>query len=317
MLTLPDAWAWDFWTADDGQRHHLFYLNAPRSLGDPELRHRSAGVGHAVSSDLRSWELLPDALRAGAPGGPDDLAIWTGCVVRPDGGQWHLFYTGTTDVDGELVQTTCLATSSDLLTWTRDPANPLLRADPRWYETLGEGWPGENWRDPWVYPDRDGDGWHMLVTARARIGPLDDRGVVGAAWSPDLRRWEARPPRSAPGAGFGQLEVMQLEVVEGRPVLLFSCLRPELAAHRAATVDTGGVWAVTAEPGIDFESGPIDVASAQLLLDDRFYVGRLVRTRNGRCVLLAFLNRGPDGTFVGSVSDPIPVAMTSAGLRLG
>jgi beta-fructofuranosidase len=128
MLTLPDAWAWDFWTADDGQRHHLFYLNAPRSLGDPELRHRSAGVGHAVSSDLRSWELLPDALRAGG-GGPDDLAIWTGCVVRPDGGQWQLFYTGTTDVDGELVQTTCLATSSDLLTWTRDPANPRLRAD--------------------------------------------------------------------------------------------------------------------------------------------------------------------------------------------
>jgi beta-fructofuranosidase len=82
-------------------------------------------------------------------------------------------------------------------------------------------------------------------------------------------------------------------------------------------VDTGGVWAVTAEPGADFENGPIDVASAQLLLDDRFYVGRLVRARNGRWVLLAFLNRGPDGTFVGSVSDPIPVAMTSAGLRLG
>ena len=81
MLILPNAWAWDLWTAVDGERLHLFSLNAPRDLGDPELRHRFAGVGHAVSADLRTWELLPEALTAGAPGGPDDLAIWTGCVV--------------------------------------------------------------------------------------------------------------------------------------------------------------------------------------------------------------------------------------------
>ncbi len=196
MLTLPDAWAWDFWLADDGERFHLFYLNAPRDLGDPELRHRAAGVGHAVSTDLRTWELLPEALTAGEPGGPDDLAIWTGCVVRPGPDDpWHMFYTGTTDVGGELVQSTCLATSPDLGTWTREPGNPVLRADPRWYEVLGESWPGEHWRDPWVYRDPGGDGWHMLVTARARTGPDDDRGVVGAAWSPDLR--PGRPGRPA------------------------------------------------------------------------------------------------------------------------
>jgi hypothetical protein len=37
MLTLPDAWAWDFWTADDGQRHHLFYLNAPIDVASAQL----------------------------------------------------------------------------------------------------------------------------------------------------------------------------------------------------------------------------------------------------------------------------------------
>ena len=316
MLTLPDAWAWDFWLADDGARHHLFHLRAPRSLGDPERRHRAATVGHAVSADLRTWTPQPDALAAAPPPAPDDLAVWTGCVVRPDGGPWPMFYTGTTDADGHAVQTTCLATSPDLVTWTRDPGNPLLRADPRWYEVLGEGWPGENWRDPWVYPDPGGDGWHMLVTARARTGPPDDRGVVGAAWSPDLRSWTARPPRSAPGAGFGQLEVMQVEVVDGRAVLLFSCLRPELSARRAATVRTGGIWAVTAAPGRDGVDGPFDVATAELLVDDRFYVGRLVRDRTGAWVLLAFHHRGPDDTFVGEISDPMPVVMTPAGLRL-
>jgi len=109
---------------------------------------------------------------------------------------------------------------------------------------------------------------------------------------------------------------MQRELVgdpaDGRMVLLFSCLRPELSAGRAATVRTGGVWAVTAPPG----SEPFDVASAQLLLDDRFYVGRLVRDRAGRWVLLAFHNRGPDGTFVGAISDPMPVEATPEGLRL-
>ena len=146
--------------------------------------------------------------------------------------------------------------------------------------------------------------------------PDDDRGVVGAAWSPDLRRWEARPPRSAPGAGFGQLEVMQREIIgdppDGRAVLVFSCLGPELSAARAATVRTGGVWAVTAAPGDE----PFDVAAAQLLVDDRFYVGRLVRDRSGGWTLLAFHNRGPDGTFVGAISDPMPVVMTPEGLRL-
>jgi beta-fructofuranosidase len=41
--------------------------------------------------------------------------------------------------------------------------------------------------------------------------------------------------------------------------------------------------------------------------DDRLYVGRLVRDRDGEWVLLAFHNRGPDGRFVGAISDPMPL----------
>ena len=127
---------------------------------------------------------------------------------------------------------------------------------------------------------------------------------------------------------------MQRELVGSRAVLLFSCLRPELSAARAATVRTGGVWAVTAAAGDE----PFDVATAQLLVDDRSCVGKLVQDRAGNrsghdastphsvrggrpapdlgWVLLAFHNRGPDGTFVGEISDPMPVAMTPEGLRL-
>lgn len=30
MLRLDDAWIWDSWIADDGERYHLFFLKAPR-----------------------------------------------------------------------------------------------------------------------------------------------------------------------------------------------------------------------------------------------------------------------------------------------
>ena len=62
MLSIPDKWLWDFWFAQDGPYYHIFYLQAPKSLSDEKLRHWHATIGHAVSEDLRNWEILPDAL---------------------------------------------------------------------------------------------------------------------------------------------------------------------------------------------------------------------------------------------------------------
>jgi len=50
-LRLPDKWVWDFWLVQDGKDYHAFYLQAPRSLGNPDLRHLNACVGHAASTD--------------------------------------------------------------------------------------------------------------------------------------------------------------------------------------------------------------------------------------------------------------------------
>jgi len=33
-LRFDDRWVWDFWLADEGPLTHVFYLQAPRSLGD-------------------------------------------------------------------------------------------------------------------------------------------------------------------------------------------------------------------------------------------------------------------------------------------
>ncbi|MFC8943599.1 glycosyl hydrolase family 32, partial [Streptomyces griseoincarnatus] len=269
MFVLPDSWVWDFWFADDGEQHHLFFLYASRALHEPDARHYRASIGHAVSDDLVSWTRVADVLvRSDAPAW-DDLATWTGSVVRHPDGTWFLFYTGATLTPAGNVQRIGYATSSDLMTWHKAPENPVLEADPRWYETLADGqWHDEAFRDPWVLPDPDGDGWHMLITARARTGPADDRGVVGHAWSPDLRTWELRPPLTEPGQGFGQLEVMQVEVVDGVPVLLFSCMAGDMAADRAQRT-TGGVWVAPAASVL----GPFDVAAAQQVTDSSLYSG--------------------------------------------
>ncbi len=210
MFSLPEAWVWDFWLVDDGQKYHLFFLYASRALGNPDHRHYRASVGHAISDDLTRWERVRDALvRSDAPAF-DDLAIWTGSVVRHPDGNWIMFYTGATLTPAGNVQRIGSATSEDLLTWRRNPSNPLLQADPRWYETLADGmWPDEGFRDPWVFPDPEGNGWHMLITARANHGPADNRGVIGHAWSPDLQTWDLHPPLTDPGQGFAQLEVVQ------------------------------------------------------------------------------------------------------------
>jgi beta-fructofuranosidase len=313
MLRLPDAWTWDFWLADTGSEYHLFFLRAPRTLRDPDLHHGRASVGHAVSTDLFDWTLLTDALVKSDSPAFDDLATWTGSVVQDRDGVWRMFYTGVSEREGAWVQRIGFATSTDLITWDKHPDNPILGPDRRWYEVRGESTSGdEAWRDPWVFADPGGDGWHMLITARAGHGTFAERGVVGHARSADLLRWEAGPPLSAPDSGFGQLEVCQVEIVDGRPVLVFCCTRDALAGERLASGSPGGTYVAAAESLV----GPFDIRAATQLTDDALYAGRLIRNRAGGWVLLAFHNRGRDGRFVGCLSDPMPVTWRDSLLAL-
>ena len=304
MLRLASSWVWDFWLADDGDLYHLYFLKASRALLDPDRRHWRASVGHATSRDLTNWVEREDALVPSDEGAFDDVATWTGSVVRDAQGTWRMFYTGVDRQGRGLIQRIGQATSDDLSIWHKVGAAGVVAPDHENYESLSDGaWPDEAWRDPWVFADPSGHGWHMLVTARARSGASHDRGIVGHAWSADLGDWKVLPPLSHPGAGFGQLEVLQLVQIERNYVLLFSCMTPELSAERRARGETGGIWAVN----VDDPLGPYDVAGAYRIADESLYVGRAVQARDGAWVLLAFENVGSDGAFVGQITDPIPL----------
>ena len=311
MLRLADHWIWDSWGAHDGEHHHLFFLRASRALRDPDRRHLRATIGHARSTDLRTWELLPDALVPADSPAWDDQATWTGSVVRGPDDVWRMYYTGVSRAERGLVQRVGVATSTDLMTWRRVGDGPLLEADPRWYEKLDlDAWIDEAWRDPYVLADPAGDGWHMLLTARVREGDAAGRGVIGHATSPDLERWEVRPPLTAP-AGFGQLEVPQVATVDGLPVLVFSCWRDRMSAERGAQEPAGGVWVAAGRTLL----GPWDLAGARPFEHPSLYAARLVEEGPGSWALLGFRDT-EDGEFVGEIADPWPVVRDGDTLRL-
>lgn len=306
----PDHWVWDFWLADDGERFHLFYLHAPKSLGNPDLRHRNARIGHATSTDLGDWTDHGLAFDAGAPGTFDGSATWTGSVIRDDAGLWRMFYTGSRFLAPDSaanVETIGLATSPDLFTWTK--ANgPVCAADPELYEILGtSSWPEEAWRDPWVFRDEADGLWHMLITARGKHGAEPDRGVMGHATSPDLDVWTVQPALSAAGSGFAHLEVFQLVEIDGQNHIVFCCDTPKLCGLRAGQV--GGIWSLPVEA----MPGQVDFSQARLLVDERLYAGRVVTDRQGRACLLAFDNSTIDGQFMGGICDPIPLRVDADG----
>lgn len=304
VFDLPDSWVWDFWFLDDGETYHLFFLYASRALHDPEARHHRASIGHAVSDDLIGWTRVADAIvRSDAPAF-DDLATWTGSVVRHPDGSWLMFYTGASlDPDGHATQRIGCATSRDLHVWEKRPGS-LFEPNPEWYATPAtDEWHDDTFRDPWVVADPDGDGWHMLFTARSVGGPRFGRGVVGHAVSSDLLSWELRPALTSPSAeGFGQLEVPQTQVVEGRPVLLFSCNPPHVTPARREA--RGGTWVAPADSTV----GGFHLDDAAPLTPEGLYVGRLVRRReDGVWALFAFRDAAPGVPFRGGVVGPFRV----------
>lgn len=303
-FALDDRWLWDFWHVQDGPDHHLFYLQAPRALGDPDLRHWNVTIGHAVSGDLERWEVLPDALAPGPPGAFDDFTTWTGSVVRHDGA-WALLYTGTSHAERGLVQRVGLATSDDLVTWDRH-GSAVIEADPEWYELLDlSSWHDQAWRDPWVAADPAG-GWRAYVTARARDGDPKGRGVVGLARSKDLVTWEVGPPVTEP-MGIGQLEVPQLVEVGGRTHLVFCTEGGPVT--RAGT----GTYALVGD-GPDGPFAP-DTLYA-LAADERgsAYAGKVVR-HDGRLWFLAWEGTSDGARFIGRLSSPRPVELDGGRLR--
>lgn len=303
MLELPDVWVWDSWYVDDGEQFHAFYLKASRALLDHERRHLRPAVGHSVSRDLVTWRELPDALVHEDAPAFDDQGIWTGSIVRDDDGLYHLFFTGIEQRTLSGIQRTGHATSTDLVTWQRSGTQAVVSADARWYATMDQGG-REDWRDPWVF--RDGDRWRMLLTATSATGPEGQRGCVASAVSEDLRHWTVEAPLVA-GVGLRQLEVPQVEFVDGGWVLLFCLTGTDV--HRPGLPQVTGTWSVPGESAM----GPFDFDRAEPIAVPGNYAGRIVQDRSGQWQFMGFIDVGSEGRFVGALGNPVALRRTEQG----
>jgi beta-fructofuranosidase len=313
MLQLLNEWLWDFWFAQDGKNTHVFYLKADRALKNPELRHWNVSIGHAVSQDLREWRVLPDALHPSAAdsGAFDNYTTWTGSVIQHNG-LWYMFYTGSMREEKGLVQRIGLATSPDLIHWEKHPNNPLIVYDPRWYEALDlSAWHDHAWRDPFVFYSPQDSHFHAFITARVKDGTADARGVIADARSRDLVTWEVCAPVSTPGE-FGHMEVPQALTINGQHYLFFSVGAKQYSHARRARLQPEQLVIGTHYLIGETPLGPYHSPSEDVLWGDShasLYSGKLVQDAAGQWQFLAFRCNAPDGTFIGELSDPMPVTV--------
>jgi len=318
VIALEKKWIWDSWYAHDGEKWHGFFLQADKSLIDPDARHMNVTQGHAISTDLVNWEHLGTMFAPSEGPAWDDKTTWTGSVVQDEAGLWHLFYTGTSKSEDAMYQRVGHATSTDLHSWERVGDGlclDLTGPNASTYEVEHQVgfWHDRAMRDPWVMRNPDGDGWLMYFTARASgIADPNQGGAVGFATSPDLMTWELQPPVFV--GSFGQLEVPQVFERDGRWYCLFCNDAMHWSDDYKAMHDGPAVTGTHYLIG-DSPRGPWQVAPGHFLdgeMPCRRYAARIVDV-DGQLVILGFEDRGK-ANFVGQIMDPEPVDINENGL---
>jgi len=150
--------------------YHMFYQCNPYAP-----RWGAMHWGHAKSMDLVHWEHLPIGL---APSEDYDLDKRGGCFsgsAVDDNGTLTIVYTGAAKRDGKLIQSQCLATSTDGIIFEKYEGNPVIPEPPE------EG--SADFRDPRVW--KHDDKWYVVIGSCK-----DGKGKALLYCSDNLRKWD-------------------------------------------------------------------------------------------------------------------------------
>ena len=109
----------------DGQMWHAFYIRGTEGVPGTSSE---TEFGHATTTDLRNWIIMPPVLDAG-PQNWDQSRIWAP-DIRPDGPGWSMYYTG---VAPDFLQRMGAASSTNLSDWVKSGLNPVAEPDSNLY----------------------------------------------------------------------------------------------------------------------------------------------------------------------------------------
>lgn len=203
----------------EGAIYHCYYIRGTEGSGTSSERE----LGHAVSTDLRTWTVLAPAVAAG-PTPWDARNVWAPAVIHdppPYPGQVLMLYTGANQL---VVQRTGQATSGSLFgPWLKPPSNPWLQPDSTaylWNTTTSFS----AFRDPFYF--NYGGLHHLLHTVEIPNGAGGRRGAIHHLTSPDFVSWTDVGPllthNGPANVSWHELESVQLHHAVGYWHLFYS-----------------------------------------------------------------------------------------------
>jgi sucrose-6-phosphate hydrolase SacC (GH32 family) len=176
----------------DGRLFHLFYMR--HDFTAPHDDSTEVDVGHAVSADLTHWSQRDPVLHV-RPENWDNLHVWAPTIVFHDS-VYSMYYAGVTNVPYpyRAYQRIGLATSTDLVSWTRYDAPAYEGNMVPWALADSSRFEGCQFRDPFVMEDPAApDHWLMYFSATPRDAA--DQLILGVASSgPGLAPWQDLKP---------------------------------------------------------------------------------------------------------------------------
>ena len=199
------------WTNDpkgfsyyDG-KYHLFYQYNPY-----DVVWNSMHWGHAVSSDLLKWEYLPAAL---APDKDyDSFGVFSGSAAALPTGEQLLMYTGVRkDAKGQEFQVQCVA-KGDGKDYEKFEKNPVIDSS-----VLPEGFDAANFRDPKIWPTKEG--FRCIAAAKDK----DGLGALLLFESKDGFEWTYKGIADRNDGTFGRMwECPDFFCLDGKAVVMVS-----------------------------------------------------------------------------------------------
>ncbi len=151
------------------------YPNAGYESGPAKI-----GLCCTDDEELLNWEFYGEPVYLPDDGGDWEKGGLYKCWLIEHEGTFYMFYNAKTEGDGWIEQIGA-AKSNDMIHWSRFETNPIVKVDPR-------GWDSQFASDPQVYFDSRENQWVMFYYGLGNLSACD-----GIAVSKNLIDWEKFP----------------------------------------------------------------------------------------------------------------------------